>query len=223
MSWGKWPVLQVALDFTSLKEALRVARRVVKAGELWLEAGTPLIKAEGIRAVKRLRALLPKGFIVADMKVADAGRIEAGLAISAGASMVSALAWASDEAIREVVETCREHGVKVVVDLMDAPDPCRAAERCARLGADAVIYHVGYSRQEAGVRAIDEIDRVRELASRLSIPVAVAGGIRHGEASRFVEAGCKILIVGKAVTRASDPADAAKALIEEITRASEPP
>ena len=41
------PIVQVALDFTNVDDALRVADLAVKAGVDWLEAGTPLIIAEG--------------------------------------------------------------------------------------------------------------------------------------------------------------------------------
>ena len=49
------PILQVALDFANLSQALRVAREAVAGGAQWLEAGTPLIKSEGLEAVRALR------------------------------------------------------------------------------------------------------------------------------------------------------------------------
>ena len=47
--------LQVALDFLNLSRALGVARLAAAAGEVILEAGTPLIKSEGLNAVRALR------------------------------------------------------------------------------------------------------------------------------------------------------------------------
>ena len=220
MSWGRWPILQIALDYTSLDEAVRIAERISEIDDIWLEAGTPLIKSEGIKAVKRLRELFPDKFIVADLKIADAGKVESELAAKAGADMVTVLGTSATETIQEVVETCREFGVKVMVDLMDLPDPLEHAEKFTQLGADALVYHVGYGKQRSGLRAVNFMEPIKELAARLKIPLAVAGGIRIGEAGELVRAGCKIIIVGKAVTKTEKPELATRLLLEEIKSAS---
>ncbi|RLG00732.1 MAG: hypothetical protein DRN49_02560 [Thaumarchaeota archaeon] len=219
MSWGRWPILQVALDQTSLDEAVKIAEKISEIDDIWLEAGTPLIKSEGIRAVKRLRELFPDRFIVADLKIADAGRIESELAMRAGADMVTVLGTSAIETIQEVIETCRKFGIKVMVDLMDLPNPLEHVEKFVKLGADALVYHTGYGRQKIGLRAINFVDLIKELTAKSKIPVAVAGGIRIGEAERLVRAGCKIIIVGKAVTKAENPELAARMLVEEIKSA----
>jgi len=221
--WGAWPVLQVAFDQTDLKEALRVAKRVVRAGRLWLEVGTPLIKAEGVRAVAKFRKLFPQHFIVADLKTFDAGWVEAELAVKAGADMVSVLGAAGDETISDVVETCKKMGARALVDLMSVEDVAGRARRAEELGADAILVHVGFGSQRRGRSAMDALDVVRKVLNAVKIPVGVAGGIKHGAASTFANAGCKIIIVGGAITGASDPADAAKVLLEELITASERP
>jgi len=53
------PVLQLALDFVDLKRALKNAQAGIAGGVDWLEAGTPLIKSEGLHAVRELRRLFP--------------------------------------------------------------------------------------------------------------------------------------------------------------------
>ncbi|MFX1448880.1 MAG: orotidine 5'-phosphate decarboxylase / HUMPS family protein, partial [Promethearchaeota archaeon] len=72
----KEPQLQVALDFESLEEALRIAEEVAPFVDI-LEAGTPLIKSEGIRVVKALKNAYPDKLVCADLKTADAGYLEA--------------------------------------------------------------------------------------------------------------------------------------------------
>ena len=49
------PTLQLALDVYNISQALRVAREAVKGGVDLIEAGTPLIKSEGLEAVRKLR------------------------------------------------------------------------------------------------------------------------------------------------------------------------
>ncbi len=53
------PVLQLALDFVDLPRALAVAEEAVAGGADWLEAGTPLIKSEGLQAIRELKARWP--------------------------------------------------------------------------------------------------------------------------------------------------------------------
>ena len=67
------PVVQISLDFTGIREALDTARIAVEAGVDWLEAGTPLILAEGLHGVRSLRAAFPDRPIVADLKTMDGG------------------------------------------------------------------------------------------------------------------------------------------------------
>ena len=55
-----------------LSRAQKVAREAVAGGVHILEAGTPLIKSEGLDAVRWLRQEFPNHTIVADMKVMDA-------------------------------------------------------------------------------------------------------------------------------------------------------
>ena len=214
--WGMWPVLQVALDHVELKEAVRVAKRISRIGGIWVEAGTPLIKSEGMRAVSRLRKLLPNHFIVADMKTFDAGWVEAEMAVKAGADMVTVLGAAGRETVEDVVEACRRLGAKVCVDLIGVENPAKTARAAEEAGADMILLHVGFTLQRRGMRAPDMLREIRETVEGVGIPVGVAGGIKHGEAGRFAEMGCKVIVVGSAITRASDPADAAKTLLEEI-------
>ena len=53
------PILQLALDFLNLKRALKVAEEATKGGVDWLEVGTPLIKSEGLEAIRQLRKKCP--------------------------------------------------------------------------------------------------------------------------------------------------------------------
>ncbi|MFX0011219.1 MAG: orotidine 5'-phosphate decarboxylase / HUMPS family protein, partial [Candidatus Hermodarchaeota archaeon] len=69
------PSLQVALDLLNLDDALKIASQVAPYVDI-LEAGTPLIKSEGIKAVRTLKETYPDKLICADLKIADAGYLE---------------------------------------------------------------------------------------------------------------------------------------------------
>lgn len=211
------PVLQLALDFVDLKRAVKSARAAVEGGADWLEAGTPLIKSEGLEAVRELRKLFPRATIVADMKIMDAGRIEVETAAKAGANIVDVLGAASDATIRECIQAAKNYGAKIVVDLIAVKDPVSRAREVEGFGADFVTTHCSIDEQMEGK---DPFETLRRVAQNVSVPVGVAGGINSETASRALEAGASIVIVGGAITKAMDPREAAstikKAMVEEV-------
>jgi 3-hexulose-6-phosphate synthase/6-phospho-3-hexuloisomerase len=204
--------LQLALDFVDLSRALTVAELAVPAGIDWLEAGTPLIKSEGLNVVRELRRRFPQQTIVADMKIMDAGRIEVECAAKAGANLVDVLGAASDATIAECIQAGKNYGAKIVVDLISVPDPVARAQQVEALGADYITVHVAIDEQMAGR---DPFEILRQVSQAVHIPVGVAGGIHSGTAWQAVEAGAGFVIVGGAITKAKDPSQATR----EIRRA----
>ena len=201
------PILQLALDFVDLKRALKSAQAGVAGGVDWLEAGTPLIKSEGLHAVRELRRLFPDITIVADMKIMDTGRVEVETAAKAGANIVDVLGASSDATIRECIQAGKNYGAKIVVDMIAVDDVLSRAKLVEDLGADYVSVHCAIDEQMEGK---DPFDTLRQITRALSIPVAVAGGINSETAADAVEAGAAIVIVGGAITKAMDPEQAAR-------------
>ena len=98
------PIVQVSLDLTNIKEALEMAHTAVEAGVDWIEAGTPLILAEGLHGVKALRKEFPNHPIVADLKTMDGGYLEAEMMAKAGATHVVVMARSHPETVKVVVQ-----------------------------------------------------------------------------------------------------------------------
>src|SRR3954470_7492971 len=119
--WMKATV-QLSLDLIDLDEAIRTAEIAIRAGVDWLEVGTPLIIAEGMRGVRELRARYPTVPIVADLKTMDGGWLEAELMAKAGATHVVVMARAHEETIKVAVKAGRDFGVKVMGDNLGCPD-----------------------------------------------------------------------------------------------------
>ncbi|MFP4248676.1 MAG: 3-hexulose-6-phosphate synthase [Armatimonadota bacterium] len=206
-------VLQVALDFVNLSQALRAAEEAVEGGVAWVEAGTPLIKSEGMSAVRALRERFPGKTIVADLKIMDAGRTEVEVAAKAGADVVTVLGAASDETIAECVEAGQNYDALVQVDLIGCPEPSERARRAQELGAAIVGIHTAIDEQMVGASPMEVIARVREA---VEIRLAVAGGINSETAPEAVKAGADIVIVGGAIIKAPDATEAARRILEAI-------
>src|SRR5207253_3910990 len=133
------PVVQLSLDLTDLKEALETARIAVEAGVDWLEAGTPLLLAEGLHGVKELRAAFPRHPIVADLKTMDGGYLEAEMMARAGATHVVVMGRAHVETIKRVVKAGRDYGIKVMGDNLGCEDKAAASRRIEELGVDYIV------------------------------------------------------------------------------------
>ena len=203
------PVLQLALDAMHLKRAIEIAREAVKGGVDWIEAGTPLIKSEGMEAVRALKRAFPGKVIVADMKVMDTGAYEVEMAAKAGADVVHVLGAADDPTIEEAVRAGRKYGVKVCVDLIGIDDRIARAREIEKMGVHHVCVHVSIDRQMLG---LDPVENVREVAAAVELPVAVAGGVNSETAAAVVRAGASIVIVGGAIIKSKDPEAAARAI-----------
>ena len=211
-----WPQVQVALDLVRLKDALRIARAAASQGVGWLEAGTPLIKSEGMKAVRVLSRMFHSRKVVADMKTLDAGRIEAEMAFEAGAKVVSISGLAHESTIRDSVQTAVRHDGLLMADLLMSPNPRKRARQLQSLGVDIVCVHMGIDAQRA-LRSRLGVDRnVREMVSTLRIPVAVAGGVNPNSAEALVRSGVKLIIVGGWITSSKDPARASRQIVDRV-------
>src|SRR5690625_3611588 len=141
------PIVQISLDLTNIDEALETASMAKRAGVDWLEAGTPLILAEGLHGVRRLREAFPDTPIVADLKTMDGGYLEAEMMAKAGATHVVVMARAHEETIKNVVQAGRNFEVSVMGDNLGCPDMVAGARRLEALGCDYVIHHIGYDER----------------------------------------------------------------------------
>jgi 3-hexulose-6-phosphate synthase/6-phospho-3-hexuloisomerase len=204
--------VQVALDFVDLPRAIEIAREAVAGGVDWVEAGTPLIKAEGLRAVRELKAAFPDKLIFADLKTMDAGRIEVEYAAKAGAGLVGVLGAASDSTIKECIEAAHNYGCKLIVDMIEVADPVARARQAEAWGADYVGIHTAIDQQMRGEAPFTTL---RAVAESVAIPVSAAGGINSETAAAAAAAGAAIVVVGGAITKAAD----ATAAATEIRRA----
>ena len=194
------PTVQISLDLTDIAESVRTAEMAVRAGVDWLEAGTPLIIAEGMNGVRALRARFPETPIVADLKTMDGGWLEAELMAKAGANMVVVMGQAHSETVELVVKAGRDFGVKVMGDIMAMPDPVEGAKRLEELGCDYVIHHIGFDmrnlRRERGLGTPTPLDRLREIVEAVSIPVQAVGGLTIEQATDTPKYGAPLVVIG---------------------------
>jgi 3-hexulose-6-phosphate synthase/6-phospho-3-hexuloisomerase len=195
----KEPILQVALDVVDLHRALQIADEAVKGGVDWLEIGTPLIKSEGMNAIRALKRKFPEHPIIADMKTLDVGGFEVEMASKAGANIVCVMGMADDQTITEAVYAAKKYGSKVMVDLLNVLDKPKRAKEVQSFGVEYLCTHISIDAQMVGKKPLDDIKKIVKVAD---IPLAAAGGLNSETVPEAVKAGAQIIIVGGAINKA---------------------
>lgn len=202
------PIVQISLDLTNIDEALETAALAMRAGVDWLEAGTPLILAEGLHGIRALRKAFPGVPIVADLKTMDGGYLEAQMMAQAGATHVVVMARAHEETIRCVVKAGKDFGVQVMGDNMICPDMVAGAKWLEDLGCDYVIHHIGYDERRGiaarGMRMPSPLDQLRQVVDAVKIPVQAVGGLSLEQAIQCPEYGAPLVVLGAPLTIDAD-------------------
>ncbi|MCD6563750.1 MAG: orotidine 5'-phosphate decarboxylase [Thermoproteales archaeon] len=210
--------IQVALDFIDKQAALNIASKIFDIKEIILEAGTPLIKSVGINILKELKERFPERPLLADMKTMDVGDIEAELAFINGADYTTVLGVASRETIRKVIKTARKYNAKAVIDLIGINDIKYFLAKIEDLHPDVLCIHRGIDVEVGGeYKTLHEICNViKFLKENTGYEIAVAGGITDRTARMYVECGADILVIGRYITRSSNPREAVNRILENI-------
>ncbi len=207
-------LLQIALDFLDMDKTLAVAEKAHAYVDI-IEAGTPLIKSEGIMAVGILKKNFPDKKVFADLKVMDAGALEAKMAFEAGADMISVCAQASIETIKGAIEENKRWNKEVVIDLIGSRDWLSMAGELRHLSPDYFCIHTGLDEQIKGKRPFEGLE---EFAREINMPYCIAGGIRPEDIPLIMPFKPSIIVVGGYITKAESPGDAAKTIKEAIVR-----
>jgi len=195
------PILQVALDILEVDRAIQIACEAVEGGVDWIETGTPLIKSEGMNAVRALKDNFPGHTILADMKTMDTGALEVEMAVKSGADIVILLGSADDSTIADARRAADKYGAKLMCDLISVPDPVARARELEKMGIDIINIHVGIDMQMMG---ITPIELLRQMKNEIDIPIAIAGGLDANSSGEAVLAGADIVIVGGNIVRSPD-------------------
>ena len=221
------PIVQISLDLTTIDEALDHARKAVRAGVDWLEAGTPLILGEGLRAVRALRSEFPQHPVVADLKTMDGGYLEAEMMAKAGATHVVVMARAHPATLKVMVQAGRDYGVKVMGDDLGCEDKPSAARKMEDLGVDYIVHHIGYDERRdpevvaaCGGRMPSPLDELRAVVDAVRIPVQAVGGLTVEQVMELPRYGVYHLVLGAPLTVDADafksPAHDLEGLVREI-------
>ena len=206
------PLLQIALDNNTLSDAIRSISQVGHEVDV-IEAGTILCLAEGMEAVRCLRALYPDKTILADTKCADAGGTVAKNCADAGADWMTVICSATIPTMKAALKEVKDLQVELYGDWT-----FEHAKQWKEAGLSQAVYHQSRDALLAGETwGEKDLNKIRKLVE-MGFKVSVTGGLEKETLKLFKGIDVYTFIAGRGIREASDPAQAARDFKEEIAK-----
>ncbi|WP_426460912.1 3-keto-L-gulonate-6-phosphate decarboxylase UlaD [Mycoplasma hafezii] len=212
------PLLQIALDNLTIDDAISAAKKVEKYIDV-IEVGTILIASEGKKAIKALKEAFPNKIIVADGKIADAGKVFGNMFFGNGADYTTCICAAEVPTIEETMKIGKEYNVKNEVQIeMTSNFNWEQVEAWKKAGVPQVVWHRSRDSQASGVKwGQRDIDAVKRLAD-MGFKVTVTGGVALEDIKLFKDIPIYIFIAGRSLRDAENPELAAKEFKDEFAK-----
>lgn len=218
--------LIVALDFPTLDEAIDIARPIVD-GVAGFKVGLELFSGVGPVAIERIAALGKPVF--ADLKLHDIPNTVGGAArrvAAAGARWVTVHASGGQEMMEAAVSGMGNSGV-VAVTVLTSLDDRDLGPVGVSSGVETQVVKLARLADSSGVEGLvcapGDVTAIRANGVELTV---FTPGIRTtptdddqkrtGTPGESILAGADYLVVGRPVTRASDPAATAREITESL-------
>ena len=211
------PLLQLALDYFSLPPAIAMAAKVAPYVDV-IEIGTPLCKAAGMDAVRAIREVCPNNLILADLKTPDVGDLEAKMAFDAGADMMTVIGGAALATVELAVKMAKKEGKEMLMELTGVRDILARAEEWKKIGVERMVYHRGWDEQVFARQWQDEDKVIIRKLIDMGFKITVTGGITVDLLPFFQDLPVSIIIAGRAIHQAEDPAVSAHEFRSTIHR-----
>jgi 3-hexulose-6-phosphate synthase len=208
------PIVQIALDYATIDEALAMAKIGVEAGVDWLEIGTPLIICQGLAPIGQMVRAFPKFPVLADYKTMDSGGKNVQRTKEQGGHVMTVCAGAPDETVQSAVAASKETGVWVVADTIGVKNQAARARQCADWGVHMIYLHYGADQRRNDPRR-DSTQWLDEVMGAVSIPIGV-GCFDVEDAVRAVQKGAELIAIGHPVISGSDPLGQLKKFVREV-------
>jgi 3-hexulose-6-phosphate synthase len=210
------PIVQIALDYLSVEEALSMARVGVEAGVDWLEAGTPLIISEGLSAIGELARAFPDYPVLADFKTMDSGGKNVHRTKAQGGRLMTVCAGAPDQTIQAAVDASHETRVSVVVDTIGLEHPAERARQCVERGVDLIYLHYG-ADQRAANATLDSTQWIEEVLTAVPVSTPVgAGCFGLDDAIQAAKRGIEVIVIGHPLISSANPLGDLRQLVEQV-------
>ncbi len=214
------PVIQIALDYATIDDALAMAKIGVEAGVDWLEIGTPLIVAQGVAPIGQMVRAFPDFPVLADYKTMDSGWKNVERTAQQGGHVMTVCANAPDETVKSAIAEGRKTGIWVVADTIGVKQQAARARQCAEWGVDMVYLHYGADQRKADATR-DSTQWLAEVQQAVSLPIGV-GCFLVEDGVRAAQQGAELVAIGHPVISGADPLGELTRFVREVKAAYRP-
>jgi 3-keto-L-gulonate-6-phosphate decarboxylase len=183
--------LQVAFNY-DLGLVNRILPRIEAHPRIFIEAGTPFIKLEGMNGVRQMRRLW-KGVVIADLKTSDGAVGEIAMSAASGANAASVLGSCPTETLDLFIAECARHEMLSMIDMLGVEEPL-AVMRPLQTPPDVVIIHRGRDEESTRGKVI-RYKHINKIRSKFDVLIAAAGGVDLREARSAIFNGANIVVV----------------------------
>jgi len=213
--------LQIAFN-SDLNSVESILPKIEENERIFIEAGTPFIKKEGMKGIERISQLWG-GIIVADLKTSDGAIGEIQMIKNVGVSAATVLGSAPIETLNLFIKECKKLEVYSMIDMIGIEEPLKVI-RELRFPPDVVILHKGRDEESTKGKVIG-YKNVNKIRSKYNVLISVAGGVDLKEARSAIFNGANIVVAnlvaeGQPWTGISEGEDVAK-MAEEFLKTIE--
>ncbi len=167
--------VQIAFN-SDISEVRRILPQIPYDPRIFIEAGTPFIKREGMAGVRMIRRFW-RGVIVADLKITDGASDEVFFAANAGANAVTVMGSAPEETLNRFIEVCSARNVYSMIDMLGVINPLRKMMPLLTK-PDFVVIHQGRD-EESNTRKMIRYKDITKVKSKFSSLISAGGGLNE--------------------------------------------
>lgn len=218
------PLLQIALDNLTISEAIASAKKAEKYIDI-IEVGTILLASEGKKAIVELKKAFPDKIIIADGKIADAGKVFSKMFFESGADFTTAICAAETPTMQDILDYAKSFNqtnkFAIEKDLqieMTSNFSWEQVEKWRQIGVKQLVWHRSRDLQAAGKSWSEkDIEIVSKLAS-MGFKMTITGGVEVKDIHLFKDIPVYIFIAGRSIRDAQNPELAAKEFKDEFKK-----
>ncbi len=204
------PYLQIALDIPDINYIENILENLPNSDRLILECGTPLIKRYGLEVIEIIREYFD-GFIIADLKTMDTGRIEARLAFEHTANAIVLSGVAPKSTILKGISECDKCGILSFIDTINVDNPLNLYKSLS-LKPDGLIIHRGIDeeRDKSQHKVITKDDFKDE-----NLILSIAGGVSLNNIDDLKNK-YDVIIMGRGITKSREPGRVVRSILNRL-------
>ena len=159
--------LQIAFN-SDLNSVESILPKIEENERIFIEAGTPFIKKEGMKGIERISQLWG-GIIVADLKTSDGAIGEIQMIKNVGVSAATVLGSAPIETLNLFIKECKKLEVYSMIDMIGIEEPLKVI-RELRFPPDVVILHKGRDEESTkgkviGYKNVNKINMIKSMSN----------------------------------------------------------